>query len=68
MKYDSGTIFKMEAGIKDKLAASGATSEAKAVTIEEANFDMQEVNWIGYIAGGLFATVKKKGNKYYLTT
>ena len=68
MKYDSGTVFKMEAGIKDKLAAAGATSEAKAVTIEEADFDMQEVNWIGYVAGGLFATVKKKGNKYYLAT
>lgn len=68
MKYVTGTVFKMEEGIKAKLAAAGATSEAKAVTIEEADFDMQEVNWIGYVAGGLFAVVKKKGNKYYVAT
>lgn len=68
MKYVTGTVFKMEEGIKAKLAAAGATSESKAVTIEEADFDMQEVNWIGYVAGGLFAVVKKKGNKYYVAT
>ena len=68
MKYVTGTVFKMEEGIKAKLAAAGATSEAKAVTIEEADLDMQEENWISYVAGGLFALVKKKGNKYYVAT
>ena len=66
MEVISGTIFKMEQGIKAKLVASGATSEAKAVTIQEADLDMQEENWLGYVAGGLFATVKKKGKKYYV--
>jgi hypothetical protein len=66
MEVISGTIFKMEQGIKAKLVASGATSEAKAVTIQEADLDMQEENWLGYVAGGLFAIVKKKGNKYYV--
>jgi outer membrane lipoprotein SlyB len=66
MEAASGTIFKMEQSIKDKLVAAGTTSEAKAVTIQEADLDMQEENWLGYVAGGLFATVKKKGNKYYV--
>jgi hypothetical protein len=66
MEVVSGTIFKMEQGIKAKLEAAGATSEAKAVTIQEADLDMQEENWLGYVAGGFLATVKKKGNKYYV--
>jgi len=68
MEVVSGTSFKMEQGIKAKLVAAGATSEAKAVTIQEADLDMQEENWLGYVAGGLFATVKKKGDKYYVET
>jgi outer membrane lipoprotein SlyB len=68
MEVVSGTIFKMEQGIRAKLVAAGATSEAKAVTIQEADLDMQEENWIGYVAGGLFAPVKKKGDKYYVET
>ena len=66
MEAASGTIFRMEQGIRAKLVAAGATSEAKAVTVQEADFDMQEENWLGYVAGGLFATVKKRGNKYYV--
>jgi hypothetical protein len=66
MEVVSGTVFKMEQGIRAKLVAAGANSEANAVTIQEADFDMQEENWLGYVAGGLFATIKKKGNKYYV--
>jgi hypothetical protein len=68
IKYISGTVFKVEEAIKAKLAAAGATSKSEAVTTEEADFNMQEMNWISYVAGGLFATVKKTGNKYYLAT
>jgi hypothetical protein len=35
------------------------------VAIEEVDLDMQELNWINYVAGGLFATVKKTRNKRY---
>ena len=68
MEAASGTIFRMEQSIKAKLVAAGATSEEKAVTIKEADFDMQEENWLGYVAGGLFATVKKKSYRYYVET
>ncbi len=68
MEAVSGTIFKMEQSIKAKLVSIGATSAVKAVTIQEAGLDMQEENWIGYVAGGLFSIVKKKGNKYYVVT
>jgi hypothetical protein len=64
----SGTIFKMEQSISAKLLAARAISREKAVTIQEANFDSQEQNWLNYIAGGLFADVKKTADKrYYIT-
>ena len=67
MEVVSGTIFKMEQSIRAKLLAAGAISREKAVTIRDANFDMQEQNWLDYIAGGLFANVKKTiDRRYYI--
>jgi hypothetical protein len=67
MEVVSGTLFSMEERIKAKLVAAGATSMEKAVTAQEAHLDMQEQNWIHYIAGGLFARVKKTAtNLYYV--
>jgi len=66
MSGASGTAFNIEERIRAKLVAAGATSSEKAVTSEEAHFDMQEQNWIHYIAGGLFSRVKKvASNSYY---
>jgi len=68
MEVVSGTLFSMEERITAKLVKAGATSQEKAVTAEEANFDGQESNWIHYIAGGLFANVKKTAaNLYYVS-
>jgi hypothetical protein len=67
MEVVSGTLYSMEERIRVKLFAAGATSREKAVTAQEANLDMQEQNWIHYIAGGLFARVKKTAaNQYYI--
>jgi len=69
MEVVSGTLYSMEERIRTKLLAAGATSSEKAVTAEEANLDMQEGNWIHYIAGGLFARIKKTAsNLYYIAT
>ena len=69
MEVVSGILFSMEERIKTKLQAAGATSSEKAVTAQEAHLDMQEQNWIHYIAGGLLAEVKKTGtNMYYVAT
>ncbi len=66
MSGASGTAFSVEERIRAKLVAAGATSSEKAVSSEEAKFDMQEQNWLHYIAGGLFSPVKKAaGNLYY---
>jgi hypothetical protein len=65
MEVVSGTIYKMEQCIRAKLLAAGAISREKAVTIQEADFDMQEQNWLNYIAGGLFANIKKTIDKRY---
>jgi hypothetical protein len=63
----SGTLFSMEERIKIKLVKAGATSPEKALTAQQAHLDMQEGNWIHYIAGGLFANIKKTAaNRYYV--
>ena len=69
MEVVSGVLFSMEERIRTKLIAVGATSHEKAVTAEQANLDNQEENWIHYIAGGMFAGVKKTNdNLYYVRT
>jgi hypothetical protein len=65
MEVVSGTIRKMEESIRAKLVAVGAVSRDEAVTRQEARFDMQELNWIDYVAGGLFADVKKTADRRY---
>jgi len=63
MEIASGTIFKMEQSIIAKLLAVRAISREEAKTIQEAHFDIQEQNWLNYIAGGLFAEVKKTADR-----
>ena len=68
MEKTSTTFLRMEYSIRDKLRSVGATSKDTAVTIEEANLNMKELNWLSCIAGGMFASVKKTRNKrYYIT-
>ncbi len=64
----SGIVFGVEERIRAKLIAAGATSIDKAVTSEKANLDVQERNWIHYIAGGLDSRVKKAGGNLYYTS
>jgi hypothetical protein len=69
MQVASGTLYATQQSIIAKLSAMGATSREKAVTPQEAHLDMQEINWLSYVAGGLFAMVKKtKDKRYYLAT
>lgn len=67
MEVVSGTLFKLQERIRVKLVTAGATSIEKAITVQEAHFDMQEQNWLNYVAGGLFASVKKTQDKRYYT-
>jgi hypothetical protein len=69
MEVVSGVLFGMEERIRAKLIKAGAISHEKAVSAQEADLDMQEANWIHYIAGGMFAAVKKTTNNlYYVRT
>ena len=69
MEEVSKTISEMQQRIAFKLRAVGAISRDKAVTIREADLDDPEQNWLCYIAGGLFALVKKTQDKrYYVST
>ena len=69
MEMISGLLFGLEERISAKLKKAGATSKEKAITAQEASLDMQEQNWLNYIAGGLFARVKKtKDKRYYVET
>ena len=67
METCAGTIFAMRQRIIDKLLATDATSRKKAVTAQEAHLDMQEQNWLYYVAGGLNSKIKKtKDKRYYV--
>ena len=69
MEAASGTVFAMQQRIIAKLRAKGATSREKAASALEADLDMQEQNWLRYIAGGFLAKVKKtEGKRYYVVT
>jgi hypothetical protein len=65
MQEASKTVSEMQQRIASKLKAAGANSQDKAVTAQEADFDFPEQNWLNYIAGGLFAQVKKTQDKRY---
>ncbi len=60
-----GIQFKMRQRIVNKLEKAGATSIQKAVTTEEAKLDLQEQQWLGYIAGGFLSEVKKTHDRRY---
>lgn len=63
----SGIQFKMRHRIVNKLEKAGATSIQKAVTIEKAKFDLQEIEWLCYVAGGFSSKVKKtQYQRYYV--
>jgi hypothetical protein len=67
MEACAGTVFAMQQRIIAKLQATGATSREKAATAQEAHLDMQEQNWLNYIAGGFASKVKKtKDKRYYV--
>jgi hypothetical protein len=69
MEQVSGTLFAMQERIIAKLLAVGATSREKAMSAGEAGLNIQEQNWLSYIAGGFLARVKKtKDKRYYVVT
>lgn len=67
MEATSGILYAIQAGIRSKLVAIGATSREKAATTQQADFSIKEVNWIDYIAGGMFAVIKKtRDGRFYV--
>lgn len=68
MEATSGILYAIQAGIRSKLVAMGANSRETAATTHQANFNFKEVNWIDYIAGGMFAEIKKTGDgRFYVS-
>ena len=63
----SGIQFKMQGRLISKIKKAGATSRDKAVTIEEAELDFQEQNWLNYFAGTFLGKIKKtEDERYYV--
>jgi len=56
----SGLAEKTCFNIRLKLRKAGATSRIKAVTPKEANFDLQEISWLPYLAGGVLSKTNIK--------
>ena len=63
----AGVAYSTSHRIVDKLRKAGAVSIDKAVTPEEAKLNLQEIEWLWYLAGGFLATIKKtKNRRYYI--
>ena len=63
----SGVQFKMRQRLIRRFEKVGAISEETAVTIVEANLDLQEYCWLDYFAGSFLGSIKKtKDHRYYL--
>ena len=61
----SGIQFRMRYRITYRLEKAGATSRENAVTIEEAELDLQEQQWLNYFVGGFFSEIRKTADKRY---
>jgi hypothetical protein len=55
----------MHQRIINRLEKSGATSIKRAVTIKQAELDLQEQQWLDYFAGVFLGRIKKTDNKRY---
>ena len=61
----SGIQFKVRQRIINKLEKAGATSIERAVTIKQAELDLQERQWLNYFAGVFLGRIKKTEDKRY---
>ena len=61
----SGIHFKMRQKIINKLKKAGATSKEEAVTIDEAELDLLEQQWLNYFAGSFLGKIKKTEDRRY---
>jgi hypothetical protein len=61
----SGFQYIMLHRIMAKIKRAGATSKKKAVTIEEADLDLQERQWLNYFAGVFLGEIKRTTDKRY---
>ena len=61
----SGFQYIMLHRIMSKIKRAGATSKEKAVTIEEAELDLQEKQWLNYFAGVVLGEIKRTADKRY---
>ncbi|UCG44540.1 MAG: hypothetical protein JSV58_03810 [Candidatus Bathyarchaeota archaeon] len=57
----------MQHRILTKIRKAGGISKEKAVTVDDANFDLQELQWLDYFTGTFRGGIKRtKDNRYYL--
>jgi hypothetical protein len=63
----SGIQFKIRQRLIHKFEKAGAISEARAVTFDEADLDLQEQYWLDYFAGSFLGRIKKtRDRRYYI--
>jgi hypothetical protein len=61
----SGMQYKMMQRLIRKFEKAGAFSVESAVTLEEAQLDLQEACWLDYFAGSFLGSIKKTNDHRY---
>ena len=62
----SGIELKIRQRINRKFEKVGAISKKSAVTVIEANLDLQEQYWLPYLVGSILGSIRKtRDNRYY---
>jgi hypothetical protein len=64
-----GVHLRIQYRISHKLERANALSSEDAVSMEQADFNLQERGWVDSLlnVNGLLGTIKKRGQHYYLT-
>ena len=62
----AGIVYSINYRVVDKLRKAGAVSRDKAMMPETANLNLQEIEWLQYLACDASTIKKTRDGRYYI--
>jgi hypothetical protein len=62
----AGIVYSISYRVVDKLRKAGAVSRDKAMIPETANLNLQEIEWLQYLACDASTIKKTRDGRYYI--